>query len=382
MGLTILFIFYVTAPAGIIWLCRKYPFFNKIGHILLLYILGVAVGNLPVLPENALKLQEILSSVLIPLAIPMMLYGANLKNFPVKSSTITLVCAIVAVLISITTGYLLFSKHLGEEAPKIAGMMAGSYTGGTPNMAAIQQMLNAKTETYILYNAYDMIASFIYLMFLVSVGIRAFRKFLPFTPTANSLTAEESQEVTNITKEPFSGFFKKANIVNLVKALGLTIVILAISYALTVPFGDEYFMTIIILSLTTLSIVASMFKSVRSLDSSYDAGMYLIYIFSIVVASMARLSNFNLESGLWGLAYTFWVIFVALGLHLLMAKYFRIDSDLFVVSSVATINSPPFVPMITTAMRNKEVLLPGISIGIMGYVVGTYLGFLVYKFIL
>ena len=46
------------------------------------------------------------------------------------------------------------------------------------------------------------------------------------------------------------------------------------------------------------------------------------------------------------------------------------------VSSVAYICSPPFVPMMAAAMKNRSVLAGGLAVGVVGYAAGNYLGFL------
>ncbi len=43
-------------------------------------------------------------------------------------------------------------------------------------------------------------------------------------------------------------------------------------------------------------------------------------------------------------------------------------------TSTALVCSPPFVPMIANAIKNKNVILPGITVGIIGYAIGNYLG--------
>ena len=109
---------------------------------------------------------------------------------------------------------------------------------------------------------------------------------------------------------------------------------------------------------------------------SYDMGMYLIYIFCIVVASMADLSELDLTGGLSLLGYLLTAVFGSLLLQVMFAKIFRIDSDMMVISSVTFINSPPFVPMMAAAMKNRNVLIPGLTIGVVGYAAGNYLGFI------
>jgi uncharacterized membrane protein len=69
------------------------------------------------------------------------------------------------------------------------------------------------------------------------------------------------------------------------------------------------------------------------------------------------------------------VIFGALLLHLLFCRLFRISGDLYSISLIALLCSPPFVPPMMGAMGNKKVLISGIVIGLIGYAVGTYLGF-------
>ena len=53
-----------------------------------------------------------------------------------------------------------------------------------------------------------------------------------------------------------------------------------------------------------------------------------------------------------------------------------VDAYSMVISSVAFINSPPFVPMAAAAMRNKDVIVTGLGAGIVGYAVGNHLGVL------
>ena len=105
--------------------------------------------------------------------------------------------------------------------------------------------------------------------------------------------------------------------------------------------------------------------------------MYFIYVFSIVVASMANVRNMDFSGALWILGFLAFMEIVSLTLQLLTAKLFKVDADTAVIASVTYINSPPFVPMIAASMRNSRVLMPGLSIGVIGYAVGNYLGVLI-----
>ena len=64
-------------------------------------------------------------------------------------------------------------------------------------------------------------------------------------------------------------------------------------------------------------------------------------------------------------------------LQVLLGRLFRVDADTAVITSVAMINSPLFVPMIAESMKNRKIIISGITIGIIGYAVGNYLGVLI-----
>jgi uncharacterized membrane protein len=236
-------------------------------------------------------------------------------------------------------------------------------------------------------NSYDLVVSALYLAFLLGIGIRLFRRFLPVDPRLIStgegrLIAEEHRRAQ--AENPYAGFWRHDSLVQVGKAAALTLGIVAVAggTALGVEaLTGDYFMLTLILVLTTLGIAASFWKPVRRLEKSFDAGMYLIYIFSVAVASMADFSRLNLSEGLWLAVYLFFVVMVSLVLQSLLARAMKVDGDSMVVASVALINSPPFVPMIAAAMGNRDAVVTGLSIGLVGYAVGNYLGVLLAQFL-
>ena len=376
-NLIMLCLIFCIAPAGVLWVCKRVSFLGKIGPVLLLYILGVIIGNIGIKPEGMSTLQDIMSSAMVPLAIPMMLFGCTFRLRETKQQLKALVTGLTAVVIAVIIGYLIFGHNIDEGA-KIGGMLTGVYTGGTINLAALKTMLGVRNETYILLNSYDMLVSFLYLTFLLTIGIKLFRKFLPFKPDtlehgSYARVIKENQE----NEGDYSQLFTKAGMKDAGKLLGITLLICAISGGAAMLLPDSMFMVIFILMLTTLGLICSFIKPIHNLKHSYNIGMYFIYIFCIVVASMADLTNLNLTGSLNLLAYLLVVVFGSLGIQALLARLFKIDADTMVIASVTFINSPPFVPMMAAAMKNRRVLVTGLTLGIIGYAVGNYLGFLI-----
>lgn len=373
----ILVVGFCVIPAVVLRLCQRFSLLGKIGPVLLLYGLGIIIGNIGLMPEQMPAVQELLSNAMVPLAIPLMLFGCTFNMKGARSQILALVTGMISVAAAVVVGYLIFGRDLPEGA-KIGGMLTGVYTGGTINLAALKTMLGVDDETYILINSYDILVSFLYLSFLLAIGIKLFRRFLP--NTLGEFTAKDEKtikaEMEKENRKPYRSLFTRVGAAYLAKLLGLTILIVGISAGVALALPSSMFMTIFILMLTTLGIGCSFIKKIHNMKYSYDFGMYFIYIFCIVVASMADLSKLDFAGGIGLLGYLLVAVFGSLLLQVIFAKIFKIDSDMMVIASVTFINSPPFVPMMAAAMKNKDVLIPGLTIGVIGYAAGNYLGFL------
>ena len=421
---------FVLMPALVLMLCRKVKWIGKMGPILTLYILGVLLGNLGNIfgfevPESTAGVQKILSNVTVPFAIPLMLLGCTFSKGDGRKYFMVLLTGLVAVIVAIIGGFFIFRHSIDSSAmavdgsAKIGGLLTGSYTGGTINMAALKTMLGVSDSTYLLLNSYDMAIGFIYLVFLMSFGIKLSRRLIGNNKSLLSRIGDMFVNSKEIVKEkvvliirkdkaklkiklkeklpeniasklkldveeeesdeqnPYKGLGTKSGLKVLGVLVAVSLVVCGLSFLAQLPFSKagEINMTIFILALTTISIGASFIPKLRSLPYSYDVGMYSIYIFSMVVASMADVRNFDFSGGLGALGYLAFAVFVSLLIQMLLSRLFHLDADTTVIGSVSLLCSPPFVPMISAAMRNRRVLAAGLAIGIVGYAVGTYLGY-------
>ena len=381
-------LFYFLVPCAVIRLCRRVPFFGKMGAILTLYFLGVIVANLGIFPfegvaEALFPLQDALTSATILLAIPMILFACDFRNWPAGRALRSLGVGVVSVVATVVAGYFLFRGHLGAQGNAIAGMAVGVYTGGTPNLASIKMMLGVDERTYVLMNSFDMLVSFVYLAFLLSVGIRLVRRFLPAYDRQSGCATQNAAPGlaadTSMAKgesEMYRGIFTRAHFGQTLLSLGLAVLIAGVAVGASFLIAGAVNMVVVILTLTTLALGASFVPAVRRWEKSYDAGMYLVLVFSLVVASMVDIRSIDYNEGLYLLLYITFTIFGSLALQLLLSRLFKVDADTAVITSVAMINSPLFVPMIADAMKNRRVILTGITIGIIGYAAGNYLGVL------
>jgi len=367
---------FIGFPALVIWLCTRYKVLEKIGIVLICYLAGMIVGNIGVLPEDFAGVQSLMQDVSVGLALPLLLFSLDVKKW-LKVSRAGLLCMLLAV-IAIGVATFLLHNALGanvQEGWKLAGMAAAVYTGGTPNLAAMKSALVVDNDTYILFHTYDTVFSLLYILLMATVARAFFQKVFKLRPY-RSISKQEGQNSEDIGDESIAQYAKmlKPSIVKgLLAALLLSAGILGISFVVGSQFSVESSTAITILAITSLGIAASFVKPVHRIKHTFQLGMYIIYIFCFTVASMTKFSvllNIN-----WPLFwYVFLAIFGSLMIHALLAKVFRIDSDTLIVTSVSAICSPPFVPVVVSGLKNREVLISGLITGIIGYAVGNYLG--------
>ena len=381
--MSILYIIAITlifclAPAGVLWLCRRVPFLDKVGPMMILYALGMLIGNLPLEIPKMAVVQEVATSVTIPLAIPMMLFGCRFTRRDASTQLKVVISGFLSVGMAVVVGYLLCGKYI-PEGDKIGGIMSGMYTGGMLNAAAIQSIFEVEEQNYLMMCSYDIIISFLYLIFLVSVGYKLFRR-LYGESGSKSLSESDKRELEHQLAEakrnPYEGLWSKVGMKQLAKIVGWTLVVAGIAAATTLLFDEAWFMVVFILALSTLGVVFSFAKPVRKLKRSFDIGMYLIYIFSIAMASMADFSELQLADGLNQILFLTITVFGSLFLHAIFCRVMRVDADSMTVSSVSFINSPPFVPMMVAVLKNRATLIVGLGAGIVGYAVGNHFGVL------
>jgi len=363
--------FFIIVPILIMHLCKKYAFLDKIGSVVLCYAAGIIIGNIHILPAGIYKIQDTFLTLTIPIALPLLFFSVDIKKWSrlAGKSTISFFSATIAVIISSSTAFYLFKETLGDASYKVAGMLIGCYTGGTPNLASIGTALNVDPTTYIAVHASDVVITSFYLLLVITVMKGILSKFLP----AFQFAGEDKESVDNSGMQTDFTGFTRDKLLPLLAALGISLLIFGIGGGLTLLVPKSIQMVIAILTITTLGILCSFISRIRKIEYTFQLGYLVILIFSLVVSSMADLSKL-LTTAPTMLIYVSIAVFLSALIHILLSALFRVDTDTHLVTSIALVNSPPFVPMVAAALRNREVIVSGVLTGILGWVVGNYLG--------
>ncbi len=371
MGTIVLILIIIFLPRIMVLLSDHYKFLNMLGPVFTCYLCGFLLSF--VLEDTSIAVT--ISELCIPIAIPLVLFSANLQALKklAKPALISFILMAVSVSVISSIGFLIF-RNVVPDANKISGMMIGLYTGGTPNLMAIGLALGVPQNTIIHSNTADMIVGGIYFMLLLSVMPRLYRKVLSRFDSSISVADKELEAKLESSFRDEKMVFTFKQLLKRLPAILLSIVCVLISLGFSwLVSGNATNIIFVMIGVSTLGLALSFSKRVRNLPGSYNAGQYLIYVFSVAMGMSFDLSSITANTLLLLLMF-FIVQFGCAGFHIVLAKIFKIDSDTALITSVAGIYGPAFIPSVANAMKNNEVILSGLICGILGYAIGNYLG--------
>jgi uncharacterized membrane protein len=357
-------VYFLAIPLVAIEMAKRYRVFEWLNPVVFCYAAGILLLNTPAVAVHA-ETAKTTTEASILLAIPLVLFASNIKAWLAQSRTtvISFVCATVAVCVS---SYLA-ATHLNglvEEAPTVSGMLVGVYTGGTPNMMSIGKALGAQEETFALLIASDLVVGGVYLLFLLTLAKPLLKHVFP------AYVAPEGVEEIDIVDEHFDW---RGAVAQMAIAFGISVLVVALSAGVTLLIAGELAVAGIFLGITTGGILCSTSAKIRSLRGSYELGNYFILVFCVAMGAQTDLSAL-VASGSSVLLYTVVVITGSLLLHFVLARIFGVDVDTLIITSTAAVYGPAFIGPIAEAIDNRQMILSGLTAGLVGYAVGNYLG--------
>lgn len=354
---------YLGFPLVAVGLAHRYRIFEWINPVVLCYVAGIAMLNTPGIPVDP-DLAELTTEAAIPLAIPLILFSSDVRAWLAQSrpTVVSFVCALISVsIVSWSIGHVMAPRV--DEAWKLSGMLVGVYSGGTPNLMSIGMALDVSEEAFVLLNASDVVLGGIYLLFLLTVAKPLLARLFPAYD--GPVTHPTSDDADSILGPEAAG--------DMAIGFGLSLAIVAASAGLTYLAVGDLAIAGVFLGLTTGGIVASLIPRIRELRGTYELGNYFILVFCVAMGARTDLSQL-LEAGSTIFVFTAAVMGGALLLHFLLARLFRIDVDTLIITSTAAVYGPAFVAPVAEAIDNRQVILAGLTAGLLGYAVGNYLG--------
>jgi len=353
-------------PVGILWAEPRSRVVRAVSPVILCYGVGMLFGNQPWV-DFADPVSLNLCTATVALAIPLLLYAVDLRAWLrlARGTVISYVLCMLAVMVSGAVAHLLWAGDLADSE-KLAGMLVGVYTGGTPNMAAIGTGLGVPSETFILLNAADIFVSFAYLAFILALAPRLLTRLVPPTPRLadDARDGDDPAAARTASLPPLR---------DAAAALALTVVLVALGGSLFLVAPESSRDALVILAITTLGVLASFHPRVRALRGTQDMGQYLLLVFCVAMGFTTDFGKlFGSDSGVF--LFTGVVLGGAVLVHFVLAVLCRIDRDTIIITSAAAIFGPHMVGPVAMNLKNRDVIFSGLASGLVGYAVGNYLG--------
>lgn len=371
-GMIIYFLLVLSIPFLYQWLGKKYKLFDFLGITICCFLTGMLVGNF--LPREWIKKEvvEEINNIIVPLGLILMLFSTNIKrwiklSFKMLFSYLLSLTGVVALSIVL---FFVFGKT--AELPYISGMLTGTYVGGTPNMAAVKIAYNIPQALYDEMFLCDAMASSVYLLFVMVFAQRLLNLMLKkYKP--EKLVEQVMEQPPDLSKPVFKIF---TGILLAVLVFAIPVVI----WLLVTGSMENMSMVFIMLSITVLSVLLSFIPKIQLNGWNFKTGDYLFSVFFTFLGTLTYFKDvLNLNPTY--ILFTFIILFGSVFIHIVFCKIFNIDTDTMIITSAAGIMSPPFIPAISNAIKNKDLMAPGIAVGIVGLALGNVLGIFVVKFL-
>lgn len=258
----------------------------------------------------------------------------------------------------------------GPRFAAIAGMMTGTYTGGSANFNAVALHYEVFRDGAIFTGVVvaDNIITAIWMIVTLSLPL-FMQKLRPHPTTKSGTTSGEDMHEEKEQINPMS-LAIMLGMVSLVM-LGADLFASVLSeWGLNIPS---------ILILTTVALVLAQSKMVQRLSGAKLLGLFSVYLFLAVVGAFCEISAL-IDVGDHAISILIFTTLIVLihGLFLILVGLLtKADWSIIAIASQANIGGASTALALAKSINRNDLILPAILAGSLGSGLGTYLGFIV-----
>jgi uncharacterized membrane protein len=353
--------------------CERFPWGRKYSGVMLLITAAIVLANLRIIPTSA-PAYDVVWDYLVPLAIPLLLFQADLKRI-VRESGPTLIAFIIGsatVVAGTIVSLSLFD--LGPYEKELAGIFTGTYIGGGLNFAAVSEATGMQGNSLLAaaYAADNVITNLHFLLILFIPGVVWIAKRFPshHMDNATEFDVEADGPVHQIANLDVAG---------LLMALAAAFALAFVGKSLATLAGRPEF-SILVTTALALMVATFLPNQVEKLSGYREAGNVMMFIF---------LASVGASADVWQLIETAPILFlfatVIVSVHLLLlfgiGMLLKLDLAELAMASAVCIGGPSSAPALASALGWRDLLIPGILAGSLGYAMGSFIGVTLVEFL-
>lgn len=357
------------------WLC-KHTKLRYLSSSLLVILLGAVCANFKLIPSasNASPVYDSIFEYVAPASIFFLLLGVSLREL--KKAGMPMLIAFSLGAIGTMLGVLValqlidYKAVFGENYAAIAGMMTGTYTGGSANFNAIALEYGVAKEGAVFTGIVvaDNIMTTIWM--LITLSLPAVMKRIRNNPEV--ISKNQSEAIEHDDEEKLSPM-------HLGLLVSLALAVLFVSDILSDWSSDQGFEIPSILVLTTIALILAQTKFIQRISGAKLLGMFSVYLFLVVVGAYCEVTAltavgadaFDILLFTGSIVLIHGLVLIFLGLVL------KMDWSIVAVASQSNIGGGSTSLALAKSLKRTDLVLPAILSGALGTGVGTYLGFLI-----
>ncbi len=369
--------FILAGATASIWLEQRSRWGAKVGGPVLALGIAMLLSNGRVLPIDA-PVYDVVDDYLVPMAIPLLLLKANLRRI-LKETGPTFAAFHVAAAGSLIGALLAGSLFQGTVAriAEVSGIMAASYIGGAVNFVAVRNTYGVPSElSNPLIVADNFIMAAFFAALIVLAGNRWMRRHFRHP---HSIAGDTTDTVALNAKywRP-----KEISLLDIAQAVAFAGVTAGIAITLTralktaIPPGVMQSMVAnpyVLITFITVAATTVGHAWTERIRGAEELGMFLLYLFFFVLGVRADLIEvIRNVPALFGVCLV--IALTNLGFTLVVGRCLGMNLEDLLLSVNATLGGAPSAAAMAISRGWSALVLPGLLVGIWGYVIGTTLG--------